>query len=276
MNRVLRMVFSSMSGVLVMFSLFMQSISDSAFAAPVIIRVDQDSFPATYMREGQWQGMDIEFIQSLMARAGLDYSFIQMPFPRSLLQMQEGQIQMIPNLVRNDARSAYMYWLGPNRVTCIGLVVQQKFLNLEIHSTDDLIRVAGEQKKAIGYLIGASYSPYLDERMETDSQLMKALYFLPDNAQHREMLRLGRLMGYFYDAFEIQQRLKDPLFSKDYKGLALHHFRIEESCTGAYIGISKKIDPDVYHSLIAAFESMKKDGSFDSMHRKWLGTEPDF
>lgn len=242
----------------------------------IIIRADKQSFPATYMRDGQWLGMDIEFLEALLSRANLAYSFTEIPFPRSLLQIEQGTIQVIPNLVKNAARSEYMHWLGPNRVTCIGLVVQQDDRNLDIQSTDDLIRVANEQGKRVGYLTGASYSPYLDERLKNDALLRKVLYFLPDNAQHREMLRLGRILGYFYDAFEIQQRLKEPGFSTIYDGLALHNYRIEDSCTGAYIGISKKIDQAVYQSMQAAFESMKDDGTFAALHKKWLGTAPDF
>lgn len=242
----------------------------------LIIRVDGENFPATYRRDHQWQGMDIEFINTLLLHAGFEYDIVELPFPRSLLQIEQGMIHVIPNLVKNQARSEYMNWLGPNRITCIGLVVQQKDLKLEFESTDDLIRIALDQQKRIGYLTGASYSHYLDERLKHDALLRKVLYFLPDNAQHRQMLQLGRLLGFFHDVFEIQKRLQDPAFSRDYEGLALHTYQIEESCTGAYLGISKKVDPLVYEKLLKAFDEMKRDGSFAEIHRKWVGHDPDF
>lgn len=271
MNRAFKRVFNTVT-VFLLSIIFFQSV----YAQKLIIRVDQNGFPATYLQDGSWQGMDIDFISELMSRASEQYEFVDIPFPRALTKIELGMIHMIPNLVKNSARSEYMHWLGPNRVTCIGLVVQQSTLGQTIESTDELIRVAQEKKQKIGYLTDASYSPYMDERLKNDPVLKDLLYFLPDNVQHRELLKSGEILGYFHDAFEIQYRLKDPLFATDYEGLAVHDYRIEDSCIGAYLGVSKKLDYSVYQSLFSAFEKMKEDGSFAEIHRKWVGKDPYF
>lgn len=246
------------------------------FADEIIIRADERSFPATYKKDDKWEGMDVEIINELLSRTNLENNYAQIPFQRSLFQIKSGEIQLIPNLVKNEARSEYMHWLGPTRVTCIGLVVQEKDSQLPIKTTDELISVALQKQNKIGYLTGASYSPYLDNRLEKDDRLKKVLHFLPDNSQHRQMLKLGRLFGYFYDAFEIQRRIADPDFSNEYQGLALHDYRIEDSCTGAYIGISKKLDKNIYQKIVTSYDGMLVDGTFDQIHLKWLGIAPDF
>lgn len=246
------------------------------FADEIIIRADERSFPATYKKDDKWEGMDVEIINQLLSRANLENNYAQIPFQRSLFLIKNGHIQLIPNLVKNEARSEYMHWLGPTRVTCIGLVVQEKNKLLNINTTDELISVALQNQKKIGYLTGASYSPSFDQRLENDSKLKEVLYFLPDNSQHRQMVKLGRLFGYFYDAFEIKQRIADPDFSNDYDGLALHDYRIEDSCTGAYIGISKKLDKSIYQKIVTSFDAMHEDGTFNQIHLKWLGMEPNF
>ncbi len=248
----------------------------SAFAEKIIIRVDEKSFPATYKKENKWEGMDVDIIREILSRANLEYDFVEIPFQRSLYQIKDGQIHLIPDLVKNEARSKYLYWLGPTRITCIGLVVQEKDQHLPIKTTDDLITIALQKQKKLGYLTGASYSPFFDDRLKHDTLLNEVLNFLPDNSQHRQMLQLGRLFGYFYDAFEIQQRMSDPIFAYQYKGLALHSYRIEESCTGAYIGISKNLDKKVYQKIMHAFQTMHEDGTFADMYLRWMGSKPTF
>lgn len=251
--------------------------STSHAAEPISIRVDEGAFPATYVRKDHWEGMDIEILQEVMTRAQLDYQFVERPFPRSLIEMREGTVHVIPNLVKNEARSVYMHWLGPTRITCIGLVVKEKDKELPISSTDELIRIARERDQKIGYLNGASYSPYLDKRLENDPNLQDVLYMLPDNDRHRAMLKFERIVGYFFDAFEIQQRLSDEDFASDYQGLALNiNYRIEDSCTGAYIGISQKLDPKRLEAIRRAYQAMQDDGTFSAIHVKWLGKDPDF
>lgn len=245
-------------------------------AETITVRADKHGFPVTFMRDSKWEGIDVDLIRELLSRTKLAYEFAEIPFPRSLIQIQDGTIQVIPNLVKNEERSDYMNWLGPTRITCIGLVVQEKHRNLPAKTTDDLIRIAKQQQQQLGYLTGASYSPYFDERLKHDSVLNDALYFLSDNEQHRHMLKLGRLLGYFYDAFEVQKRLLDATFSADYEGLALHDYRMEESCIGAYIGISKKLDNTTYQRIMQAFQSMKDDGTFSEIHLRWVGRLPDF
>ena len=240
---------NKVSGVFTSFApitLFILILSNVTFADIISIRAGENDFPATYMTADNWEGMDIEIIREIFLRAKLDYRFISMPFKRSLIQTQDGKINLIPNLVKNKERSEYMHWLGPTRVTCIGLVVQKQDLNLSIKTTDDLIKASHQENKKVGYLTGASYSSLFDDRLENDSSLQEVLHFLPDKHQHLEMLKLGRLLGYFHDVFEIQQRMLDKSFARQYNNLALHSYQIEGSCTGAYIGVSKKLDEISY------------------------------
>jgi len=118
----------------------------------------------------------------------------------------------------------YMHWLGPTIITCIGLVVQNKDQDLSINSTDDLVKIAHQENKKVGYLTGASYSDSFDDRLKSDSSLQNVLHFLPDKDQFIAMLKLGRILGYFHDSFEIQQRILDKRYAQQYSGLALHSY----------------------------------------------------
>jgi len=250
--------------------------SYSTFAETFTIRASKHDFPAAYMKDNNWEGMDIALIKEVFLRAKLNYHIVEMPFKRSLAQIQNGKVDLIPNLVKNEERSIYLDWLGPVRITCIGLVVLKKDENMPIETVDDLIEVAQQKKKKFGYVNGASYSELFDYRLKNDPSLAEVLYILNDNTLKLEMLKVGRMIGFFSDEFEIRQRILDQEYSHKYEGLVLHSYRIEQSCTGAYFGLSKKIDSRDYQKLIMAFHSMKDDGTFAKIHLNWVGFKPTF
>ncbi|MFT7184691.1 MAG: ABC-type amino acid transport substrate-binding protein [Pseudohongiellaceae bacterium] len=268
-------IFKSLTGCLHI-TLFLSIFPNATFAEKILIRAESDAYPATYIETESWEGMDIDIISEIFLRAKLDYYIINMPFKRSLIQIKEGKIHLIPNLTKNKERSVYMNWLGPIRITCIGLVVQKKDQVVSIKTTNDLIKVAHQENKKVGYLTGSSFSEIFDYRLKSDSNLQEILSFLPDKNQHLEMLKLGRIFGYFHDGFEIQKRFLDQNYAQQYSGLALHSYQIEDSCSGAYIGISRKLDKTNYMKIKTSFDAMKDDETFSKIHLKWIGTKPLF
>lgn len=256
--------------------LFTLLFSHCVFAETLLIRANKHDFPATYLRNNHWQGMDILLIREILLRANLDYQFVEKPFKRSLAELHSGDIALMPNLVKNEERSVYLNWIGPTRITCIGLVVLDKDKVLPITSLDDLINIAQQKQKKVAYPHGASYSAFFDFKLKHESTLKDILYFVDDDTPKHKMLKKNRIMGYFADQFEAKRRLLDSNFADKYQGLTLHSYRIEESCTGAYIGLSKKLPKRHYQKLLTAFQSMKDDGSFDKIHLKWTGINPTF
>ncbi|MEW6983967.1 substrate-binding periplasmic protein [Colwelliaceae bacterium 6471] len=252
--------------------------SNTVFADTIIVRANRHSIPATFIQDNQWKGMDIDIIKEIFSRAQLDYQIVEMPVKRSLMRMQTGENHLTLNLSINENRSEYMHWLGPVRITGAGLVVSKKNQDLPIKTYQDLITVAKEKNGKFGYINGASYSDYFDDKIANDVALRDVLYFTPKSKQNRDMLMHDRLLGYFNDDFEIQYLLQDknPNYDKVFDGLALHSYRIEGSVGGSYIGISKKLDEVLYQKISTAFQSMKADGSFAKIHLKWTGKPPTF
>jgi len=255
------------------FSLFNIILSNSIFAQPILINANRDYYPATYMKDKEWYGMDIDIINEIFLRAKLDFKIVEIPFKRSLYWMQSGKTHMMPNLCKNEERSAYMYWLGPMRITAIGLVVLKKDQYLPIKACDDLIIVSKQRNRKFGYLNGASYSDYFDNRIEKDPAIKNVLHFTSSPKQSIAMLQKGRIIGFFQDDFEIQHLLLEQSQNHDslYNDVVLHSYRIEDSIGGAYFGISKKLDKILYQKILTAFQSIKEDGAFDKIHFKWTG-----
>jgi polar amino acid transport system substrate-binding protein len=255
--------------------LFSLILTNDILAEPIIINANREYYPSTYIRGNEWEGMDIDIIKEIFLRAKLDYKILEIPFKRSLFWMKSGKTHMMPNLTKNKKRSAYMNWLGPIRITGIGLVVLKKNQNLPIITCDDLKLVFQQHKRKFGYVNGASYSEYFDNRLKNDPALNKVMHFTLRAKQNIVMLQKGRIIGFFQDDFEVQHLLLDQSKKRDrqYDGVVLHPYRIEGSVGGAFIGISKKLDKISYQKIIAAFQSMKDDGTFNRIHLKWIGKE---
>ncbi|KZZ13426.1 hypothetical protein A3749_26395 [Oleiphilus sp. HI0078] len=95
-----------------------------AFADSIIVKANPGYYPVTYKEGNHWYGMDTEVLQEIFARADLSYDVVFKPFKRSLIEMERGEIHVIPNLTKSNVRSKYalakpnpndMYWFGCER-----------------------------------------------------------------------------------------------------------------------------------------------------------------
>ena len=73
-------------------TLFILMLPNTTFAQTISIRADINDFPATYMQDESWEGMDIDIIREIFLRAKLDYRIFSMPFKRSLIQTQDRKL----------------------------------------------------------------------------------------------------------------------------------------------------------------------------------------
>lgn len=82
-------------------------------------------FPNYFQNEqGQWQGLDIELALALVERAGFKADVREIPWSRTLVMAQSGELDIIPNTNIKPDRSQYMYWIGPARYTKLQLTVR--------------------------------------------------------------------------------------------------------------------------------------------------------
>lgn len=242
----------------------------------IIVGYGEDSFPAYYAVNNSWYGMDVDVITRLIDRADLDAETVSMKFPRIYKAVEMGRVHIAANLSKNETRSTFLDWVGPVRTTSIALITTPDFLGEDIRTYDDLIKVLERTKLKLAYLTGTSFSPSLDALLAEPS-FRDHLFFVSENAAAKRMLKAGRVMGFFYDAYEAQAILKSAEQAKKtgFDGLAIHSFRVPGSESGAYIGLSKQMPEDVRAALKQAFGAMVEEGELVKIACKWGAASTD-
>ena len=231
-----------------------------------VLTVRVASFPPFYFRDeqGRWTGLDVELGKALIERAGLLPHFEERPWSRALMEMKNGNMQVMMNLSRTPERSAYMYWIGPERYSQMALVVRQKDADLHIAGIDDLPAKARAHHQKFGLQQHVSYSPALDRKLR-DATFARYFEYISRPELNVEKLKAGRIIGFFEDrdamAYEIAHNPR-------YLGLALNGFMLEP--VPVYFGISKRgVDATTLQKLQKAFQELMADGTFQRIINAW-------
>jgi polar amino acid transport system substrate-binding protein len=261
-------------GCVVFLCLVSSVISKSHAKADLSVRINEKAFPAGFLQDSIWQGMDVDVLNALSAKTGLSYQVITMPFKRSMSELAKGEIDIVVNLTKNAERSEVMNWLGPIRNTKIALVVAKRNQGPSIANINDLLQVLTAKRQPLGKVIGVSYSPFLDQQLQENTRLMAQTWSSATRNQIVEMLRKDRIFGFFQDEFEasslIQAHKNQP--NEPYADFAIRPTTIDDTNLGAFFGVSKKLSPEVMFKLSRAFEQIQADGTLEQIYQKWTGT----
>ena len=256
--------------VLVMAAAMLAASGAQADAVSLIIGYGENSYPAYFLEDDQWQGMDVDIINRVVARAGMAATVVSMRFPRIYQAIEAGRVHIAPNLSKNEDRSRFLDWIGPVRTTSIALITTARFRDEKITSYDDLVAVLRGSGLQIAYLSGTSFSDSLDARL-AEPDFRQHLFFISENAAASRMVKAGRVLGFFYDEYEAQAAIASAREAErtGFHGLVVHDFRVPGSEAGAYIGLSKKMPLATRAALKAAFDDMKAAGELASIQCKW-------
>ncbi len=221
-------------------------------------------FPPQYYKDasGNLTGIDVELGRALVEAAGQRIEFVERPWSRALNDMKYGGLDLMMNLSITPERAEYMYFIGPERITRMVLIVKQGDENLPIQNMDDLAMVSEKEGKKIGIQQDAVYSGEFNERLN-DPGFAGHFDSIADANLHPRKVAEGRILGFFELENTASYQLKHNPF---YNGLALHPFVLQED--KVYFGVSKKVSPYILERLRQAYERLEKDGTFDKIRNK--------
>jgi ABC-type amino acid transport substrate-binding protein len=242
-----------------------------AYSAPIVVRFS-GVYPTYFVENGEKQGMDVDIVTQVLSRAGLEHLTVSWPFKRSLLEVEQGNIDIMTNLTRNAERSEYMTWIGPVRYTSIALIVPTHSANLSIKESSDLLRLSESTGLKFGDIVGASYSDSFEELKSENRDFKNIFEYVAEPESNYKKLTAGRILGFFADDFEFSSLLNKANQTDDLiNDFAIHSFRVDGSQGGAYIGISKKLSEERIQLIKQAFYELIADGTLETIHKKWAG-----
>lgn len=215
--------------------LFLTTASLAAAAQDCEVTVGWETWaPYQVAGENGPEGLDIELVRRIAARAGCEVEFKRMPWARLLKSIQRGDIDGAMAAARNAERAAYAYFTKPYRNETVGLMVRKS--DEAIRDMDSLREIV-----ASGREIGMWRDYYYGETVE-------ALKSDPETADGFRVMDQGTTLLRMLAAGRFDAVLGDPVADTD---------------TAKDLGITDKIrvhDLTVYRTPVHLMLSKKSVG----------------
>lgn len=216
--------------------------------------------PYYYNENGTWKGLSVELLDTLIKEAGYTSKYIKTPFKRGLIQLKQGQLDVMTNLAITEEREEYMYFVGPQMDESMKLFFL-KDSHYEINSLDDIKEIQGK----IGIQLGAFYGEKFNNKLDTDKDFANKFIATPSGTNHLDLVKKGRIIGYIGEIYDFYYNSKsDPYYSN----LREHQYIINQDFV--YFGLSKKsITLDQFEKLKEAHNRLQNRGDFNSILDKY-------
>jgi glutamine transport system substrate-binding protein len=221
--------------------------------------VTDPSFVPFEMRDretGEMVGFDMDILAEVAKRAGFDYELETMDFQGIIPALQTGNKQIaIAGITITEEREEVVDFSDP---------YYDSGLRLLVMADDDSIKTVEDLAgKSVGTKTGSTSHDYLRNELSDDVGVEP----YPGSSDMYQALLGGAVDAVFYDAPNVgyfaqtkgkeQVKTVGPLYEGQQYGLAL-------------VEGSEWVD-DVNDALA----SMKEDGTYDEIYKKWFGSLPD-
>lgn len=202
-------------------------------------------------------GLDIELAQAVMARLGCRLVLHEQPFARSLLDLESGDLDLLPSVFRRPERERFAWFSAPVYEAHKRLYLRRADLAA---FRDRSLRDWLDGGRTLGVLPGVSYGPEYTE-LQQDPALRRQLHTVVSRRSLWLMLERGRIDGMLADertgAHELQ-----ALGLRNHIGAAPLMVTSEPS----HMAFSRQSTTEAFvRRFNAALEAMKADGSYATL-----------
>ncbi|QDP41396.1 transporter substrate-binding domain-containing protein [Radiobacillus deserti] len=201
---------------------------------------------------GEMEGFDIDLIKAIADEAGFNVEFKTMEFDGLLASMRSGKFPIgIAGISITDKRKETISFSDSYYDSGLILAVPK---DSDITSIDD---VSGLK---VGARQGSTAEAYLKEN--TDAEVVA----YPEIVTAYMNLEKGRLDAVLYDlpnvTYYIKENAPDKLKT------------VGDVLEGQPYGIAFPKDSELVDPVNEALSTLKEDGTYDEIYKKWFGTEP--
>ncbi|ALP43128.1 substrate-binding periplasmic protein [Aeromonas schubertii] len=219
----------------------------SVWSAPLVVAMDEWP-PFRMMQEGQFRGLDVDILEAMAERAGVEVTIRRYPWGRALSFMQSGKVDLMMGLARTPERERYIDYLEPSYYQCRPAFYGPPEVALRVRRYEDL------RPLELGYVLKSAYF----EPFDSDPALHR--HGVPTEQQLLGMVERGHL---------------DLLIGTDCQvdyALAQSPARLvkapwqPEARVNLYVGISRAAGRQTQGVALAnALASMVKDGTIERL-----------
>lgn len=229
-----------------------------ATAGPLTIISDPYP-PFGYVKEGEIVGFTVELIKLLQKRTGIAGKFVMYPWARAYEMAQQEKDILIYQLTYTKERERLFQLVGPIYHATDSLWKLKSRKDVVVRNLEDA------KQFRVGTVRDYFTHKYLLERGFEEGKNLDAVH---DDDINVQKLAAGRIDLMFIDELVFNYRVKALGYNRDDFDKTLSVISHDE-----YIAFSRKTSPEVVSRFAKALEAMKKDGSYNSLLRKY-GVQP--
>lgn len=222
-----------------------------AWSSDLHVYTEISGISAFYER-GALTGSGVEMVREIMRRSGDGVDIEVVPWMRGYDAALHDPNTVLFSTTMTDERKSLFHWVGPI-IRAQWQFISQKGRGGEVNCLDDARKV-----KAIGTYLGDARDQYLTKHGFTN------LDRATDQFAGYRKLAEGRLDLVLGTNSGVQAAIRDAGLNPDQFEVA---YVLRERLL--YIAISKQSDPGLVKRWEKAFLSMRKDGTFQRIFKKW-------
>lgn len=233
-------------------------LSTMANAAEKLQAVTDPSFVPFEMMDqetGKMVGFDMDILAEVAKRAGFDYDLRTMDFNGIIPAVQTGNADVaLAGITITEEREQIIDFSDP---------YYDSGLRILVPTGSDVSTVSDLKGKKVGTKIGSTSYDFLNENLGKDADITP----YPGSADMYLALMSGSVDAVFYDAPNV------GYFAKTKGGDRVK--TVGPLYEGQQYGIAFSDGSDWVEPTNKALASMREDGTYAEIHKKWFGEMPD-
>jgi ABC-type amino acid transport substrate-binding protein len=227
-------------------------------AVACVLKVQVHDFPPySYVQDGIWQGNRVILSQRLADKLNCDIEYLNVPFGRALMLMEEGKLDIIFNLTKTSSRHNTMLFIAPHQLEVLVVGVHTDYPQwLQLNSIKELQEFPGHIALTKGSYVG----PLL-EKMRTDPKFAQKFIEVADRRAKNELVLKGRAQAVIEDKDYLKYAIEN--FS-DYQHIVITPLMLSEA--PVYMALSRKSPLFTRHEeFTQAVIELQKSGLWPSI-----------
>ncbi|HET7793756.1 MAG TPA: transporter substrate-binding domain-containing protein [Rhizobacter sp.] len=229
-------------------------------AGPALRIVTEELPPYNMTQNGRITGLSTEVVQAVMKEAGMDGEIRSMPWARAYDTALHGENVLIYSITRTAQREKLFKWVGVVAPTDWYLYARTD-RKIQLKGLDDARKY---QTATVNEDAGEQY--LVDKGFAIGKNLQSSHKY----EHNYEKLRLGRVDLWISDelnaVYLVRQAGEDPAAAIE-RVLALPDLATDG---GLGMAFSLKTPDAVVERFRKALETIKKNGTYDGLQKKWL------
>ncbi|MEC5215591.1 polar amino acid transport system substrate-binding protein [Actimicrobium sp. GrIS 1.19] len=226
----------------------------SAGACEKTVRWNDDPPYSWRDENGAINGFYVELVRNALQRMGCTARFVELPWARALVDLEAGNLDILPGALHNPQRDAFALFSHPvNRSPNVLFVARAGQQRFPLKTLADIIGT----EFVLGAQIKVSYGPQFDALL-ADPEFNKHLYPIGQRRSGWKMLQVGRIDGLIADEVTGLIELKQLNLQE-----TVVKSRVVVSGEPALIAFSRRaIDERFVERFDAALDTLRADGEY--------------